>query len=573
MADSAVLADKFAALRPHLDERQWRLYLGSEARARAGESGCTLAAAVAVVAGAAGAARATVMAGAEELASAAEPMPGRARRPGAGRKRLEDKDPGLAAALRELVEASTRGDPMSPLVWTTLSVREIAAELARAGRRCGKDAVARMLHAGGYSLRGNSRTVEGGQHPDRDAQFRYISQNAKEFLAAGDPVISVDTKKKEQIGLFGRPGLTWRPGGDPVRVRDHDFPDQELGKVAPYGIYDVGANTGFVNVGTDHDTAAFAVESIRRWWQAQGAARYPDARRLLLTCDAGGSNGYRNRTWKAGLARLAAGAGLEITVLHFPPGTSKWNQIEHRLFSQITRNWRGRPLTSHEVVISTIAAVTTAAGLTVQAMLDNGTYPDGVKISDAQMKHIEEQVLDRHGFHGEWNYTVRPAPAPPPDPPPAPGPDPAVLASLAAMAGITDLPALTAAVSIPFAAARELRLHQARGKPRAKTSGPAGSLPLAAIVTAAACRLRLGMPDRLLGELLSAGDATISLAARRIIPILEQHGITSQNGTSPRISTLAQLRKHAAARSITITGISGQRPPATPQDDTPELGN
>jgi hypothetical protein len=323
---AVVLAGKFAGMRPHLDERQWRLYLGSEARARAEESGCGLAAAVAVVAGAAGVSRATVMAGAEEVAGGAEPMPGRSRRPGAGRRKAEDRDQRLAAALTQLLEVSTRGDPMSPLVWTTLSLREIAAELARQGHRCGKDAVARMLRAGGYSLRGTSRTVEGAQHPDRDAQFRYISGQAKQFLAAGDPVISVDAKKKEQVGLFGRSGRTWRPRGNPVRVRDHDFPGEGAGTVAPYGVYDVGANSGFVNVGTDHDTATFAVESIRRWWQAQGAARYRGARRLLVTADAGGSNSYRTRAWKAELALLARETGLEITVLHFPPGTSKWNK-------------------------------------------------------------------------------------------------------------------------------------------------------------------------------------------------------------------------------------------------------
>ena len=569
----AGLAGKFAVMRPHLDERQWRLYLGSEAQARAQEPGCTLAAAVAVVAGAAGVSRATVMAGAEELGEGAEPMPGRARRPGAGRKKAEDKDGGLAAALEELLDASTRGDPMSPLRWTTLSVRAIAAELTRQGHRCGKDAVLRMLHAGGYSTQGNSRTIEGKRHPDRDGQFRYISGQVKAFLAAGDPVISVDAKKKEQVGQYGRPGRVWRRKGNPVRVRDHDFPDEQLGKVTPYGVYDIGANTGFVNVGTDHDTAAFAVESIRRWWQAQGAVRYLGTRRLLVTCDSGGSNGYRTRAWKAGLAQLAAETGLEITVCHFPPGTSKWNKIEHRLFSQITRNWRGRPLISHEVIISTIAAVTTATGLRVQAMLDTGSYPAKVTISGRHMRYLEENALDRHRSHGEWNYTIRPAPAPPHPDPPAPGPDPAFLAGLAALAGIADLPALLAAVTVPITAAREQRLHNTRGRPRSTNSGRASRLPLAAIVTAAACRLRLAMPARLLGELLSANDSTISLATRRIIPVLQQHGITASD-PSTRIATVAQLREYATTQGITITGIPGQQPPAHPdQDDTPELAN
>jgi Rhodopirellula transposase DDE domain len=558
---TAGLAGKFAEILPHLGERQRRLYLGSEARALGGG----LAAAVAVVAEAAGVSRATVMAGAEELAGGAELMPGRARRPGAGRRRLEDKDPGLAAALRELLKASTRGDPGSPLRWTTLSLAEIAGELTRRGHRCRKDAAARMLRGQGYSLRGNSRTVEGRRHPDRDGQFRYINDLARGFLAAGDPVVSVDAKKKEQVGLYARPGRTWRPEGDPVRVRDHDFPDEALGKVTPYGIYDIGANTGFVNVGTDHDTAAFAVESIRRWWQALGKDRYPGRRRLLVTCDAGGSNDCRARAWKAGLADLAAQAGLEITVCHFPPGTSKWNQIEHRLFSQITRNWRGRPLTSREVIINTIAAVTTATGLTVQAVLDTGTYPEKVKVSDERMRYLEERVLGRHDFHGEWNYAIRPAPAGPPQQPPRPGPD---LAALAALAGVPDLAALLAAVAVPWQAAREQRLHLARGHARRKASG--GSpwrLPFEAIAAAAACHLRLGMPYRLLSEVLGAHESTISVPVCRITPLLEEHGITQQPGGT-RISTLSELRDHAAARGITITGVTSQTPQTAPATTT-----
>ena len=403
------LAAKFAVMLPHLDERQRRLYLGSEARAL-GHGG------IAAVARAAGVSELTVLTGVAELDAGAETL-GRARRAGGGRKKAEEKDPGLIPALEALVEDSTRGDPVSPLRWTTKLAENLAGELTRQGHRCGKDAVLRMLHGRGYSTQGTSMTIEGRQHPDRDAQFRYISGRAAEFLAAGDPVVSVDAKKKEQVGQYAQKGREWRPKGDPVRVRDHDFPDKDLGKVTPYGIYDIGANAGFVNVGTDHDTAAFAVESLRRWWRAEGRGRYPAARRLLVTCDAGGSNGYRTRAWKAGLARLAAGTGLEITVLHFPPGTSKWNKIEHRLFCQITRNWRARPLVSHQVILETIAAVTTKTGLTVEAMLDAGTYPKGVKISDGQIKELEERVLDRHAFHGEWNYTVLPVPRPAPAPP------------------------------------------------------------------------------------------------------------------------------------------------------------
>jgi hypothetical protein len=364
------MSPELGLLLPLLDERARRLVLGAVARA-AGEGG------TAAVAAATGASWQTVATGAAELASGDSAPPGRVRRPGAGRRRLADQDPGLVPALRALVEESTRGDPCSPLMWTTLSVRDIAARLARQGHRCGKNAVARLLAAQGFSLQGNSRTMEGRRHPDRDAQFRYINGRATEFLAAGDPVISVDTKKKELVGQFGNRGRCWRPQGEPVRVRDHDFPGPGQGVAIPYGVYDVAANAGFVNVGTDHDTPAFAVESVRRWWDMIGRDRYPGTRRLLVTCDAGGSNDHRKRAWKAELAKLAAQAGLEITVCHFPPGTSKWNKIEHRLFCHISRTWRARPLASHQVIIDTIAATTTAAGLTVTAALDIGSYPPG----------------------------------------------------------------------------------------------------------------------------------------------------------------------------------------------------
>jgi Rhodopirellula transposase DDE domain len=302
-------------LLPLLDERARRLVLGAVARA-AGAGG------TATVAAATGASWQTVANGAAELASGDSAPPGRVRRPGAGRKRLADQDPGLVPALRALVEESTRGDPCSPLLWTTLSVRDIAAGLGRRGHRCSKNTVARLLAAEGFSLQGNSRTIEGRRHPDRDAQFRYIAGQAREFLAAGDPVISVDTKKKEPVGQYANGGRCWRPRGEPVRVRDHDFPDPKEGVAIPYGVYDVAANAGFVNVGIDHDAPAFAAGSIRRWWQETGAGRYPGARRLLITYDAGGSNDHRKRAWKAELAKLAAGTGLEITCCHFPPGTS-----------------------------------------------------------------------------------------------------------------------------------------------------------------------------------------------------------------------------------------------------------
>ena len=387
-----MVAAKFETIFPHLDERQRRLLMGAEARAL-GHGGIRL------VARAAGVREATVSLGVDELDSGAAPL-GRARRPGGGRKRAAEVDPGLRPALLALVEPQERGDPMSPLRWTTKSTRALAAELTRQGHKAGADTVGDLLRAEGFSLQGNAKTVEGQRHPDRDAQFRYISEQVTAHQDTGDPVISVDTKKKENVGEFRNGGREWRPKGQPVATRTHDFPGEQLGKAIPYGVYDLAANAGWVNVGTDHDTAAFAAESIRRWWNAAGQGEYPLARRLLITADAGGSNGYRTRTWKAEIAAFALETGLPVTVCHFPPGTSKWNKIEHRLFSHITMNWRGRPLTSHEVIVNTIAATTTRAGLTVRAELDPGSYPDGVKVSDEQMAALP---LDRHSWHGDWN--------------------------------------------------------------------------------------------------------------------------------------------------------------------------
>jgi hypothetical protein len=572
-ADGAVvagLAGKYAELRPHLDERAWRLYLGSEARAHAEWAGCSLAAAAAVVAGAAGASRATVAKGAGELADGAGPMPGRERRPGAGRPGAEESQPGLREALGGLLEAATRGDPVVAVKWTTLSLRDLEREMAGLGFRVKKDAVARLLRAAGYSLQGMSRTAEGKQHPDRDAQFRHVNAMIAEFTAAGDPVISVDGKKKEQLGPFHRAGRSWRPAGDPVRVRDHDFPDPELGKVTPYGIYDVAANRGFVSVGTSRDTAAFAVNAIRAWWRAEGAARYPGARRLLLTCDAGGCNDCRHHTWKDQLALFAAEAGLEVTACHFPPGTSKWNKVEHRLFCHVTRTWRGRPLLTPEDAVAGIAATTTYQGLKCTAVLDDADYPEAAKVPAARVRHLEERVLDRDPFHGEWNYTLRPAPAEPPPPAPEPGPD---LQGLAALAGIADLPALLAALTAPWQAGREHRLALARGRAaRKRASGPPGPtrLPFDAIVTAAACHHRLRMPYQLLGDLLGVHPSTVSEAVSRITPALQPHGITPAT-SGPRINTPARLRDHATARQITVNGIpenaprNGRHPHDTPE--------
>jgi hypothetical protein len=562
------MSPELELLLPLLDERARRLVLGAVARA-AGEGG------TAAVADATGASWQTVANGAEELASGDSAAPGRVRRPGAGRKKLADTDPGLVAVLRALLEESTRGDPCSPLLWTTLSLRDIAAGLTARGHRCGKNAVRGVLLAEGFSLQGNSRTIEGKRHPDRDAQFRYISERAKEFLAAGDPVISVDTKKKEKVGQYGNRGRSWQPGGEPVRVRDHDFPDPQAGIAIPYGVYDVGANAGFVNVGTDHDTPAFAAESIRRWWHDAGRGRYPGARRLLITADAGGSNDHRKRAWKAELAKLAAGTGLEITVCHFPPGTSKWNKIEHRLFCHITRTWRARPLASHQVIIDTIAATTTAAGLTVTAHLDIGSYPLGGTVSDEQMKDLEDQVITRHGFHGGWNYSLLPVPRPaasPPGPAP-PGPDLAALAH-PALTGVPDFAALAAAVSLAWEAAREQRLHLTRGGTRKRGTGPAGPtrLSLDAHILATCYRQHLAMPCRLIGEILGVHESSISLATGRITPLLKQQGITiTPAGT--RISTLSALRGYAAAAGITLPGPP--QPHTTPEStlrtrDTPQ---
>ena len=322
---------------------------------------------------------------------------------------MAESDPGLVVALDALVDPESRGDPESPLRWTTKSTVNLAAELTGQGHAVSARTVAKLLKELGYSLQGNSKTVEGKQHQDRDAQFRYLNEQATVFQAAGDPVISVDTKKKELVGNYAAAGREYEPVKQPRKVDVHDFPDKELGKVAPYGVYDIAANTGWVNVGTDADTGQFAVESIRRWWHTLGANTYPGSTRLLITADAGGSNGARLRLWKTELAKLADETGLDITVIHLPPGTSKWNKIEHRLFSAISRNWRGRPLQSHEVVIETIRAVTTTTGLTVHAELDEGIYPRGVKITDKAMKALEATgILNRHSFHGDWNYTIHP---------------------------------------------------------------------------------------------------------------------------------------------------------------------
>ena len=405
MAEIAGFAEAFAGAYAEvavvLDERARRLLLGAGAR-QLGRGG------IKAIATATGASRDTVGRGAAEL-EAGVVADGRVRAPGAGRKRVEHHDPGLWLALDELVAPETRGDPMSRLRWTTKSTARLAEELTRQGHPVSPDSVARLLREHDYSLQANSKTIEGKQHPDRDAQFRYLNGQVSAFLAAGLPVISVDTKKKELVGAYKNGGREYQPKGSPVASNTYDFIG-EAGKAVPYGVYDVGANTGWVNVGTDADTAEFAVESIRRWWNITGRLLYPAADKLLISADGGGSNGARLRLWKTQLAELATETGLQISVCHLPPGTSKWNKIEHRMFSAITMNWRGRPLQTHEVIVETIAATTTRTGLTIQAALDTSTYQRGIKITDKEMKTFAARHLQRHQFHGDWNYTITPAP-------------------------------------------------------------------------------------------------------------------------------------------------------------------
>ena len=488
----------------------------------------------------------------DELDSGAGPL-GRARRPGGGRKRAADVDPGLRPALLALVEPQERGDPMSPLRWTAKSTRGLAAELARQGRKVGADTVGDLLREEGFSLQGNAKTIEGQRHPDRDAQFRYISEQVKAHQDTADPVISVDTKKKENVGEFKNGGREWRPKGQPVATRTHDFPDEQLGKAIPYGVYDLTANAGWVLVGTDHDTAASAVESIRRWWNAQGPDAYPGARRLLITADAGGSNGYRTRAWKAEIAAFALETGLAVTVCHFPPGTSKWNRIEHRLFSAITMNWRGRPLTSHEVIVNTIAATTTRTGLTVRAELDPGSYPVGVKVSDEQMSCLP---LDRHTWHGDWNCTLRPEPPAPAPPPRAPAREPERPGwAQPALTGLSTSrwDQLIAALTSPYQLQREAALYIARGGPPARK--PAGGHPpalsLAEQVLITVLRQRFGLPQHVLATLFGVVTGTIAKAERQTRALLEQHSHQIKPAPAP-ITTLAELTAYASAHGVEL---------------------
>jgi len=405
VVDVEPAARRFALLSPYLDEHQQRLLLAAEAKelGRGGVSALSVAT---------GAARTRIQAGLAELAGqegSAVPAAGRIRRPGAGRRKATAQDPGLVAALEALVEPDARGDPESPLRWTIKSTRQLADTLTAQGHPASSRTVAHVLKAQRYSLQANTKTLEGSQHPDRDAQFRYINEQVRHRVGEGQPVVSVDTKKKELIGSYRNAGEIWRPVGEPEAVNTYDFVDREAGKAIPYGVFDVARNRGWVSVGVDHDTAAFAVAALRSWWWGEGVAAYRGARRLLICADGGGSNGYRVRLWKLELARLADETGLEITCCHFPPGTSKWNRIEHRLWAQVTSNWRGRPLTSRDVIVNLIGATTTRTGLSVHAELDEKPYPSGLKVSDREVKALRPQLV-AHPYHGDWNYTLLPRP-------------------------------------------------------------------------------------------------------------------------------------------------------------------
>ena len=541
------LSRRFDMLLPQLDERQKRLALGTEARliGHGGVRGVALAAQVS---------EATVRAGVSELVAADSSLPvGRSRRPGGGRKPAWKHDPGLVEALLGLVEPDERGDPVSPLRWTTKSLRHLADELSRSGHPVSAPTVGRLLKANGFSLQSTSKTLEGVQHPDRDAQFRYINEQVKSQQADGQPVISVDAKKKEHLGQLPAAGREWRPKGNPIAVEDHSFfatgPDVPL--AVPYGIYDIAADAGWVTVGVDHDTSAFAVASIRRWWRGAGSQEYPHARRLLITADAGGSNSYRYRLWKAELAAFAAETGLTVTVCHFPPGTSKWNKIEHRLFSAITLNWRGRPLTSHEVVVATINATRTRRGLNVHAELDEQTYPLGIAVSKQELRQLPIQP---HEHHGEWNYTIAPTGA---EAAPTTADERArdrtealhLLADqrITGMSG-QELAALAEKLAPAQRAQAAQRHFEQRGGPRRRARGagskriltPADGVLITVVYQRQVCS------QKVLGELLGLSDMTIGMVIAETRQLLGENGVQIGPATL-RFTTAAALRDYAAS--------------------------
>lgn len=401
MADTAdLIRRRFDALDPVLDEQARRRFAAAEARVL-GRGGVTLVSKVT------GIARSTINRGIADIEENRSAGEGRVRRPGGGRRSKTQEDPTLLDDLQSLLEASTRGDPMSPLLWTSKSLDKLCAALKGMQHQVCPNVVAKLLRTLGYSLQSNRKTREGSKHPDRDAQFQYLDARMKEHMLEQSPVISVDTKKKELVGDFKNAGQELRPKASPEEVRVHDFIDRDLGRAVPYGIYDIADNKGWVSVGVDHDTAAFAVNTIRRWWSTMGQERYPNAKRLMITADGGGSNGARVRLWKIELQKFADEIGIPVMVCHLPPGTSKWNKIEHRLFAFITKNWRGKPLVSHRTIVQLIGATTTRKGLAVRAELDTNSYPAGIKVSDAEMAAL---AIHRHDFHGDWNYTLQPRP-------------------------------------------------------------------------------------------------------------------------------------------------------------------
>ena len=555
------LAAKLAVIFPHLDERQRRLLAAAEARSL-GHGG------IRTVARAAGLSEATVSDGVAELEAGEAPL-GRVRRRGAGRRPLTEHDPELVPALLRLVEPEEIGDPMSPLRWTTKSLRTLSRELDEQGHRVSPAKVGQLLREQDFSLQANAKVLAGRTSPDRDEQFRYLNEQVKAHHADGDPVISVDAKKKEKLGNRASAGRTWRPAGDPVLVNDHDFPrahdqpdDQpdgdgtgpadepggtssdraDTGTVTPFGIYDLGKDTGWVNVGTDHDTAAFAVESIRRWWYDVGQVTYPRTRRLLITADAGGSNSHRARAWKTELAALALQTGLTITVCHFPPGTSKWNKIEHRLFSHITMNWRGRPLTSHHVVLQSIAATTTRTGLTVHAELDDNHYPLGATVTDRQLAALP---LTRHDWHGDWNYTVHPTPATPTPTTdtstPRSRPDPATPNWL-------THPALTGIPATDWDALVTIMTALDNDRPRPDRRHHPLLLPITARLTATLVNHHTRLPLPALGQLYRVHQR--ALHARETRALLQQIGHLPRRGPH-RLANLQDLYDIAALEGIT----------------------
>ena len=542
---------------PMLDERSRRLVLGMAAEAE-GKGGTGRVAAMT------GASWQTVANGRAELDAEEELPPGRRRRPGGGRRPLEETDPGLVPALEKLIRDAMRGDPESPLVWTTRSAERLAGELTAAGHPCSDSTAWRMLRRMGFTQQSNSRAREGRQHPERDGQFRHIAGRSREYLESGNPVISVDSKKRELVGNFGQDGREWAPAGDPVTVRSHDFPDRKQQHAIPYGVYDERNNAGFVNVGTDGNTAALAVESVRRWWRAVGRDAYPGASRLLVTCDSGGSNGCTNKAWKAGLATLAQETGLDIEVCHFPAGTSKWNRIEHRLFCQVSLAWRARPLTSYDVIIDTIGRVTTKTGLTAIAVLDENAYPTGTEIGGEQMRDIGERCLIRGEWHGEWNYTLlahpaAPGPAPEPEPPDQARHD---TLNHPALTGLRpgDLKALAAALEVPFDADREQQYHLRRGRRRVnavRRAGLHGNLRTDVTDHVLILRLRdhLGLGHHASAVLFGIHPSTVASAAGRTRRLIGEHAIPVPASADPPprpVTTFDELHDYAAQRGIEI---------------------